>query len=272
MARLVARTPLARPTDAPPIAHAPSTPLPVEVASPGEAAPERIASPEETPRHVAIIMDGNRRWARARGLTELEGHAAGVEAIRSLLKHAVRRGIPILSLYAFSRENWARSDEEVSGLFALLESAIRDETDELRRQGVRIRLLGRIEELPEGTRRSIDSGLAATSEGERLLLNIAFNYAGRTEIVDAVRRIVASGIAAGEIDEVAISNSLYTAGLPDPDLVIRTGGDKRMSNFLVWQSAYAEFYFCPKLWPDFDAGAFDAALIDYASRFRRFGR
>ncbi|MGH2463918.1 MAG: polyprenyl diphosphate synthase [Candidatus Limnocylindrales bacterium] len=268
----MARTPLARPTDAPPIAHAPSAAVRSDPAQTGVDVPERLASAEETPRHVAIIMDGNRRWARAHGLTELEGHAAGVETIRALLKHAVRRGIPILSLYAFSRENWARTDEEVSGLFVLLESAIRDETDELRRQGVRIRLLGRLEELPEETQHSIDSGLSATAQGERLLLNIAFNYAGRTEIVDAVRRIVASGLPAGQVDERAISDSLYTVGLPDPDLVIRTGGDQRMSNFLVWQAAYAEFYFCSKLWPDFDAGAFDAALIDYASRLRRFGR
>ena len=272
MARLVARTPLARPTDAPPIAHAPVPALPLEPALSGAGAPERLASPDETPRHVAIIMDGNRRWARAHGVAELEGHAAGVETIRTLLKHAVKRGIPILSLYAFSRENWARTDEEVSGLFALLESAIRDETEELRRQGVRIRLLGRLEELPAATQRSIDGGLTATAQGERLLLNIAFNYAGRTEIVDAVRRIVASGLAPAAIDERAVSDSLYTAGLPDPDLVIRTGGDQRMSNFLVWQSAYAEFYFCPVLWPDFDAESFDAALVDYASRLRRFGR
>jgi undecaprenyl diphosphate synthase len=272
VARLVARTPLARPTDAPPIAHAPGPSVPVEAGLAGTAAPDRLASAEETPRHVAIIMDGNRRWARARGMTELEGHAAGVETIRNLLKHAVRRSIPILSLYAFSRENWARTDEEVTGLFALLETAIKNETDELRREGVRIRLLGRLEELPEATRHSIDGGLVATAEGERLLLNIAFNYAGRTEIVDAVRRIVASGVAPQEIDEQAISDSLYTAGLPDPDLVIRTGGDQRMSNFLVWQSAYAEFYFCSQLWPDFDAGAFDAALVDYAGRLRRFGR
>ena len=272
MARLVARTPLARPTDAPPIAHAPSPSATVDALLSGAGAPDRLASAEETPRHVAIIMDGNRRWARARGLAELEGHAAGVETIRSLLKHAVRRGIPILSLYAFSRENWARTDEEVSGLFQLLEGAIRDETEELRREGVRIRLLGRLEELPQATQDSIDGGLSATSQGERLLLNIAFNYAGRTEIVDAVRRLVASGIAPGEVDEQTISDNLYTAGLPDPDLVIRTGGDQRMSNFLVWQSAYAEFYFCPGLWPDFDAQAFDEALVEYASRLRRFGR
>ena len=182
----------------------------------------------------------------------------GVETIRALLKHAVRRGIPILSLYAFSRENWARTDEEVSGLFALLEWAIRDETDELRRQGVRIRLLGRLEELPEADPALDRRRPERDRRGERLLLNIAFNYAGRTEIVDAVRRIVASGIAAGaRSTSRRLSDSLYTAGLPDPDLVIRTGGDQRMSNFLVWQAAYAEFYFCSKLWPDFDSGAFD---------------
>ena len=154
---------------------------------PGRAAAEPIVPLEESPRHVAIIMDGNRRWARARGLSELEGHAAGVEAIRGLLRHAVRRGVPVLTLYAFSRENWARPDDEVSGLFGLLEGAIRSETDELRREGVRVRLLGRRDELPDETRRSLESALEATAGGDRLLLNVAFNYAGRTELVDAFR-------------------------------------------------------------------------------------
>ncbi len=231
-----------------------------------------LLSAEELPRHVAIIMDGNRRWARLRDLSELDGHAAGVEAIRALLRHAVRRGVPVLTLYAFSRENWARSDEEVTGLFGLLESAIRSETDELRAQGVRIRLLGRLEELPAATRASIDEALEATAGGDRLLLNIAFNYAGRTELVDAFRQLVASGIPADDIDEGAISAALYTAGLPDPDLVIRTGGEQRLSNFLIWQSAYAEFYTCDALWPDFGPDAFDAALLEFASRHRRFGR
>jgi undecaprenyl diphosphate synthase len=217
-------------------------------------------------------MDGNRRWARARGISELEGHAAGVEAIRGLLRHAVRRGVPVLTLYAFSRENWARPDDEVAGLFGLLESAVRSETDELRRQGVQVRLLGRIDELPPATRRSLAAALDATAGGERLQLNIAFNYAGRTELVDAFRQLAASGIDPDAIDEAAVSGALYTAGLPDPDLVIRTGGDERLSNFLIWQSAYAEFYVSPLLWPDFDAEAFDAALLEFASRTRRFGR
>ena len=227
---------------------------------------------DDLPRHVAIIMDGNRRWARMRNLSELDGHAAGVEAIRELLRHAVRRGVPVMTLYAFSRENWARSDEEVTGLFGLLEAAIRSETDELRAQGVRIRLLGRLDELPDETRRSIGEALDATAGGDRLLLNVAFNYAGRTELVDAFRRLIASGVKPDEIDEQAIGASLYTAGLPDPDLVIRTGGEQRLSNFLIWQSAYAEFYSSDALWPDFGPDAFDAALLEYASRQRRFGR
>jgi undecaprenyl diphosphate synthase len=263
---------LARPTDAPPAAHAP-VPKQAPHAAPAIPAGESpLLPPEELPRHVAIIMDGNRRWARLHHKAELEGHAAGVEAIRALLKHAVRRGVPVLTLYAFSRENWARSDDEVTGLFGLLEAAIRDETDELRAQGVRVRLLGRLDELPDATRASIDEALDATAGGDRLLLNIAFNYAGRTELVDAFRRLSAGGVAPDEIDEGTISAALYTAGLPDPDLVIRTGGEQRLSNFLIWQSAYAEFYTCDALWPDFGPDAFDAALLEFASRHRRFGR
>jgi undecaprenyl diphosphate synthase len=267
----VSGTRLARPTDAPPRAHLdehgaePHAPIPT-------AGSEPILDPADLPRHVAIIMDGNRRWARLHERAEIEGHAAGVEAIRTLLRHAVRRGVRVMTLYAFSRENWARSDDEVSGLFGLLEDAIRSETAELRAQGVRIRLLGRLEELPVETRRSIDDALAQTADGDRLLLNVAFNYAGRTELVDAFRRIAASGIAPDAIDEHVISEALYTAGLPDPDLVIRTGGEQRLSNFLIWQSAYAEFYSTEVLWPDFGADAFDAALLEFARRTRRFGR
>ena len=268
----MARTPLARPTDAPPQAHE-TVPDPEQRIAPAAAIPEPGFAPgDELPRHVAIIMDGNRRWARQHGLQEIEGHAAGVEAIRGLLKHAVRRAVPVLTLYAFSRENWARSDDEVTGLFGLLEAAVRSETDELRRQGVRVRLLGRLDELPEETRRSIGEALDATADGDRLILNIAFNYAGRTELVDAVRRLVAAGASPESIDEAAVSAALYTAGLPDPDLLIRTGGEQRISNFLIWQSAYAELYFCDALWPDFGPEAFDQALLEFARRHRRFGR
>jgi undecaprenyl diphosphate synthase len=267
----VARAPLARPTDAPPIAHEPAAPDPLHPDAP-ETAAEPFLAPDDLPRHVAIIMDGNRRWARQRELPELDGHSAGVEAIREVLRHAVRRGVRVLTLYAFSRENWARSDDEVAGLFSLLEAAVRSETDELRRQGVRVRLLGRLDELPDETRRSIGEALDATADGDRLTLNIAFNYAGRTELVDAVRRLIAEGAAPEAIDEASIGAALYTAGLPDPDLVIRTGGEQRLSNFLIWQSAYAEFYFCDALWPDFGPAAFDTALLEFARRQRRYGR
>jgi undecaprenyl diphosphate synthase len=263
--------PLPRPTDAPPLAHEQDgdgdrrdSPVP--------AAVEPLLPPDELPRHVAIIMDGNRRWARARGMADFEGHAAGVEAIRGLLQHAVRRGVPMLTLYAFSRENWARSDDEVAGLFELLGQAIRDETDELRAQGVRVRLLGRLAELPDDTRTSIGEALDQTAGGTRLQLNIAWNYAGRTELVDAFRQLLAAGVPAEAVDERAISEALYTTGLPDPDLVVRTGGEQRISNFLIWQSAYAELVFDDCLWPDFGSDAFDAALLEFARRTRRFGR
>ncbi len=263
----MARAPLARPTDAPPAAHAARTVADALV----EANDGPAGDPGPVPAHVAIIMDGNRRWAREHGLAELDGHAAGVEKIRWLVEHTLRRGVAVLSLYAFSRENWARPDDEVIGLFRILEQAIRAETPELVRQGVRVRLLGRLDELPDDLRRSIAEALAVTELGDRLTLAVAFNYAGRTELVDAVRAIVADGLAPDAIDEDAVTARLYTAGLPDPDLVIRTGGEQRLSNFLIWQSAYAEFWSCDALWPDFDEAAYDAALDGFARRSRRFG-
>ncbi len=260
------RAPMARPLDAP------STPGVTREPASADTAAGFDIDPADLPRHVAIIMDGNRRWAREAGLSEAEGHAAGVEAIRPLIRHAVRRGIPALSLFAFSSENWSRSPEEVGILLGLLESAIRDETPELREQGVRIRLLGRLDELPAGTRESIEDALAATADGERLMLNVAFNYSGRHEIVDAARRCIADGLTRDQIDEDAIDSRLYTAGLPPLDLLIRTGREHRISNFLIWQAQYAELYFTDLLWPDFGPDAFDAALQDFASRHRRFGR
>jgi undecaprenyl diphosphate synthase len=247
----------------------------VDVASPQrEAAPVAapFVDPVDLPRHVAIIMDGNRRWARGRGVAEAEGHAAGVEAIRPIVRHAVRRGIEVLSIYAFSRENWSRSRDEVATLIGLLESAIRDETDELRAQGAQVRVLGRLAELPNTTRDSISEAVAATAGGDRLVLNVAFNYSSRQEIVDAARRCVEDGLPADAIDEAALDARLYTAGLPPVDLLIRTGGEQRISNFLLWQAQYAELYFCELFWPDFGPDAFDAALLEYARRHRRFGR
>jgi undecaprenyl diphosphate synthase len=255
-----------------PLEQTPDAPGQEPAAFVGVESGESVEPAPVIPRHVAIIMDGNRRWARMRGAPEAEGHAAGVEAIRPIVEQAVQRGVEVLSLYAFSRENWARTDAEVVGLFGLLEDAIRSETDELRAQGVQVRLLGRMEELPPVTRASIESALAATAEGGRLVLNIAFNYAGRTELVDAVRSIVRSGMAADDVDEATIAAALYTDGLPDPDLVIRTGGEHRLSNFLIWQSAYAELVTTETLWPDFGPTDLDDALAEYASRTRRFGR
>jgi undecaprenyl diphosphate synthase len=268
---------ISRPTDSPALVHreaqAASAETAVTIGSPDAAPTEPFEVPrDELPRHVAIIMDGNRRWAKSMGRSEMDGHAAGVENIREIIRHSVRRGVEVLSLYAFSRENWARSDEEVTGLFMLLEKAIRNETAELKAQGARVRVLGRVEELPPDTATSIAQALAETAGGKRLQVNIAFNYSGRTELVDAARALVARGLRPDEIDEEAMAGALYTAGLPDPDIVIRTGGDERLSNFLIWQAAYAEFYFSPILWPDFGPDAFDAALIEFASRQRRFGR
>jgi undecaprenyl diphosphate synthase len=248
-------------------------PVAMRDASEEDAGPDGLDIDEaDLPRHVAIIMDGNRRWARETGRSEGEGHAAGVEAIRPIIRHAVRRGVAALSLFAFSSENWSRSPEEVGVLLGLLESAIREETPELREQGVQIRLLGRLEELPTATRESISEALAATADGQRLMLNVAFNYSGRHEIVDAARRCVNDGLTADEIDEAAIDERLYTVGLPPLDLLIRTGREHRISNFLIWQAQYAELYFTDLLWPEFGPDAFDAALQEFARRHRRFGR
>jgi undecaprenyl diphosphate synthase len=253
---------------------------PADATSPSSATRDSAAAgdeglgidPADLPRHVAIIMDGNRRWAREAGLSEAEGHVAGVEAIRPIIRHAVRRGVRALSLFAFSSENWSRSPEEVGLLLGLLESVIRDETPELREQGAQIRFLGRLEELPDDTRASISEAVAATAEGDRLMLNVAFNYSGRLEIVDAARRCMEDGLAADQIDEDAIEARLYTVGLPPLDLLIRTGREQRISNFLIWQAQYAELYFTDLLWPEFGPDAFDAALIEFARRHRRFGR
>jgi len=237
-----------------------------------EATPAVTGPQTRLPRHVAIIMDGNGRWARARGVPEAQGHAAGVEAIRPIVEHAALRGLEVLTLYAFSRENWQRSSAEVETLIGLLDATIRDETPRLVEQGVRVRLAGRLDELPEGTRASIESAIDATRAGQRMTLNVAFNYSSRSEIVDAVRAYVAHGHALADLDEEALSSYLYTADLPDPDLLIRTGGDQRISNFLLWQAAYAELYFCDRLWPDFGPADLDAAIAEYARRARRFGR
>ena len=223
------------------------------------------------PRHVAIIADGNRRWARERGLPVLAGHVQGIEAIRPVVRRARDLGIQTLSVYTFSTENWTRPGDEVSGLFGLIDGAVRQYTDELVEEGVRVRVIGRLHEAPSDVQRSIRGAEERTAGGTRLTLNICFNYSGRAEIVDAVRALVAADADPNEIDEAHFAEHLYTAGQPDVDLLIRTGGDQRTSNFLIWQSAYAELVFTPKWWPDFCVDDLEAAVNEYARRERRFG-
>jgi undecaprenyl diphosphate synthase len=244
---------------------------PGEGSSPATVDDARSAE-HDVPRHVAIIMDGNRRWAREQGVPEAQGHAAGVSAVRPIVERAQQRGVQVLSIYAFSRENWSRDQDEVRTIFSLLDAAIQDYTPDLVRQGVAVRLLGRLDEIDPRTRGSIEEALRRTAGGTRMVLNVAFNYSGRSEIVDAVRGCLRDGIAPGDVTEASLGDRLYTADLPDVDLLIRTGGDQRISNFLLWQAAYAELYFCERFWPDFDPPELDLALEEYARRSRRFGR
>jgi len=224
------------------------------------------------PRHLAIVMDGNRRWARERHLPAIAGHRAGVETIRKTLRAARERGVEYLTLYSFSTENWSRDPEEVTGLMGLLEETIRRETDSLVRDDVRLEVIGRLHELSPGLQRSIAGAVEATSKCAHGVMTLAFNYGGRAEIVDAVRRIVGDGIAPDAVDEAAIASRLYAPDHPDPDLLIRTGGELRVSNFLLWEVAYAEMWATPVLWPDFSVKDLDDALGSYAKRERRFGR
>ena len=224
------------------------------------------------PRHIAIVMDGNRRWARQRRLPAIAGHRAGVETIRKTLRAARERGVEYLTLYSFSTENWSRDPEEVTGLMALLDETIRRETDSLVRDDVRLEVIGRLHELSPGLQRSIAGAVEATAKCARGVMTLAFNYGGRAEIVDAVRRIVGDGLAPDAVDEAAIASRLYAPDHPDPDLLIRTGGELRVSNFLLWEVAYAEMWATPMLWPDFSIGDLDDALGSYAKRERRFGR
>ena len=226
----------------------------------------------KVPRHVAIIMDGNGRWAQARGLPRAAGHRAGTENLRRILPAVVEFGISMLTIYAFSTENWQRPASEVNTLMGLLEHVLDSEVAELHKNGVRIRHLGRTQGLAPRLVEKIRAAEALTQHNTRLALNVAFNYGGRAEIVDAVRRIVAEGIPAEQIDEETIGRYLYTSGLPDPDLIIRTGGEMRLSNYLIWQAAYAEYYSTPTYRPDFDRQELYKALLAYQQRERRYGR
>jgi undecaprenyl diphosphate synthase len=227
------------------------------------------------PRHVAIIMDGNGRWAHKHGLPRVEGHRLGVEALRRAVRFAVRRGVRYLTLFSFSSENWSRPEDEIEGLFNLVRIFIRGDLAELNKNGVKIRVIGEREPLPADIRALIEETERVTAGNRGLNLTVAFNYGSRAEIVRAVRDL-AERAARGEIDPAAIDHasfekSLDTAGIPDPDLIVRTSGEQRISNFLLWQAAYAEFVFSPVLWPDFGDSDFEAALSEYSSRERRYG-
>jgi undecaprenyl diphosphate synthase len=216
-------------------------------------------------------MDGNRRWAAAKGLPSIAGHVQGVEAIRPIVRIAPDHGIEVLSLYVFSQENWNRPEDEVTGLFGLIDAAVQQHTAELITEGIRVRVIGRLHEAPVDVQRSIRAAEDRTRGGTRMALNIAFNYSGRTELVDALRALMAAGVTPTDVDEARIAEHLYTNGQPDVDLLIRTGGEQRMSNFLLWQTSYAELVFTPTLWPDFAEADLVAALDEFARRQRRFG-
>jgi undecaprenyl diphosphate synthase len=224
------------------------------------------------PRHLAIVMDGNRRWARKKHLPAIAGHRAGVDTIRRTLRAARERGVEYLTLYSFSTENWSRDEEEVGALMSLLEETIRRETKTLVEDGVRLMVIGRLHELSDRLQRAIAGAVKETSPGTRGVMTLAFNYGGRAEIVDAVKQLIADGVPAEQIDEAAIARRLYAPEHPDPDLLIRTGGELRVSNFLLWEVAYSEMWATQVLWPDFSVADLDAALASYAERERRFGR
>jgi undecaprenyl diphosphate synthase len=224
------------------------------------------------PHHVGIIMDGNGRWARERHLPRHAGHQAGVDNIRRILESCVEHGIKVLTVYAFSTENWHRPPEEVRGLMRLLGLTIRRQLNELDKNGVQIRHSGRMDGIDPRLQEQIRHAVEVTRQNERIILNVAFNYGGRGEILDAIRNLMMDGIDPRDLSEDLISRYLYTSDLPDPDLIIRTGGEWRLSNFLIWQAAYAEYYTTPTYWPDFDEHELHKALVEYAERERRFGR
>jgi len=224
------------------------------------------------PEHIAIIMDGNGRWAESRGLPRFEGHKAGTENLRQIIKTSVEFGVKHLTIYAFSTENWGRPKEEVNGLMTILETVIDRELNELDAEGVRICHIGRLEAMPKRVRNKVEHAVELTGHNDRLILNVAWNYGGRDEIVHALQEIVKAGTTAEQVTEELISQHMYTQCSPDPDLIIRTSGEMRLSNFLIWQSAYSEWYATATLWPDFNKEEYQKAIDAYGQRKRRFGK
>ena len=244
-----------------------------------EAAPYLAEAPEVAfgaiagaPRHVAIIMDGNGRWAAQRGLPRIAGHERGTDNIRRITRAAGQLGIKYLTLWAFSTENWQRPADEVAGIMRILGQTIIRETQNLHQEGAQLRHIGSLDGLDPSLQQAVRDAIALTRHNDRLVLTLAFNYGGRQELVAAIRDLVASGVSAEEVDEQRIAQHLYTRDLPDPDLIVRTSGEQRVSNFLLWQAAYAELFFTSVYWPDFGPDDLRAAVIDFGQRERRFGR
>jgi undecaprenyl diphosphate synthase len=233
--------------------------------------PSKTPLPAKIPTHVGIILDGNGRWAIARGQPRLAGHRAGVENLRRIITACVEFGVRILTIYAFSTENWGRPPEEVKGLLFILDEMLEKELNEMHKQGVQLRHIGRLEGLAPSTQQKVRKAVELTRNNQRLILNVAFNYGGRDEIVQAIRQMISDKVEPQQVTQELVSQYLYTAGQPDPDLIIRTAGELRVSNFLLWQGAYAEYYAADVYWPDFDKAQFLRALEHYASRERRFG-
>ncbi len=232
--------------------------------------------PKHIPRHVAIIMDGNGRWAKQQRKPRLYGHKVGVESVQAIVEYASELGVEVLTLYAFSTENWKRPVAEVGGLMGLLKNYLQKELSRMLKNRIRLTSIGDIKKLPKDVLEVLENTIRDTAENDKLTLNLALSYGGRSELIQAIRNIAAEvnagDIKIGDIDEKLIDNHLYTAGLPEPDLLIRTGGEARLSNFLLWQASYAEIYFTDIMWPEFREEAFADAIGEYQGRERRFGR
>lgn len=234
--------------------------------------PDKIDGlPEKIPTHIGIIMDGNGRWALARGLPRMAGHRAGTENLRRIIEACIEFGIKYLTIYAFSTENWGRPTEEVQGLMRIFENVIDRELQELHDQGVRLRHIGRLDRVRPAFRKKVLDAIEYTRNNDRLVLNIAFNYGGRDEIVCGIQAMIRDGVKAEDVTDSMVSKYLFTAGVPDPDMIIRTSGELRGSNFLIWQGAYSEWYFPPTYWPDFDRQELLKALEEFNQRERRHG-
>jgi len=227
---------------------------------------------KKVPNHIAVIMDGNGRWANARGLPRIEGHRAGTENLRAIIRACVEFGVHYLTIYAFSTENWGRPQDEVDGLMHILAEVIDRELPELHQEGTQLRHIGRLDRLDPVLRDKVMRAVEMTKDNDRLVLNVAFNYGGRDEILCAIRQMIKDGLAPETVDEQMMSHYLFTHDTPDPDLVIRTSGEMRMSNFLLWQAAYAEWYVTPTFWPDFGKEELRKAIEDYGNRDRRYGK